>query len=74
VLWAAEAAKIGYQSREGNGRRVKFWKDQWFGSSSWLFNIGRSIVWQMSKIALLLMSGMALALKLLLEGVLTINL
>jgi hypothetical protein len=24
VLWAAKAAKIGYQWRVGNGRRVKF--------------------------------------------------
>jgi hypothetical protein len=34
VLWAAEAATIGYQWRVGNGRRVKFWEDQWFGTSS----------------------------------------
>jgi hypothetical protein len=34
VLWAAEAAKIGYQLKVGNGRRVIFWEEQWFGTSS----------------------------------------
>jgi hypothetical protein len=32
--WAAEAAKIGYQRKVGNGRRVKFWEDQSFGTFS----------------------------------------
>lgn len=34
MLWAAKAAKIGYCWKIGNGRKVKFWEDQWFGSSS----------------------------------------
>uniref|UniRef100_A0ACD6AF76 Uncharacterized protein n=1 Tax=Avena sativa TaxID=4498 RepID=A0ACD6AF76_AVESA len=34
VLWAAQAAKIGYRWKVGNGRKIKFWEDQWFGTSS----------------------------------------
>jgi len=34
VLWAAQAARNGYCWNIGNGRRVRFWEDQWFGSSS----------------------------------------
>ena len=34
VLWAAKAAKQGYQWKVGNGKRVNFWEDHWFGSCS----------------------------------------
>jgi hypothetical protein len=34
VMWAAKAAKIGYRWKIGNGRKVKFWEDNWLGSSS----------------------------------------
>ena len=34
VLWAAKAAKQGYQWKVGNGKRVKFGEDRWFGSCS----------------------------------------
>lgn len=33
-MWAAAATKIGYRWKVGNGKRVKFWEDNWFGSSS----------------------------------------
>ena len=34
MLWAANAAKIGYQWKVGNGKKVKFWEDHWFGNTS----------------------------------------
>ena len=34
VLWAANAAKMGYQWKIGNGKKVKFWCDHWFGETS----------------------------------------
>jgi hypothetical protein len=34
VLWAAKAAKMGYRWQVGNGRRIRFWEDLWFGSCS----------------------------------------
>jgi hypothetical protein len=34
IMWAAKAAKIGFQWHVGNGRKIKFWEDQWFGTSS----------------------------------------
>jgi hypothetical protein len=34
VMWAARAAKMGYQWKVGNGRSIKFWEDHWFGSCS----------------------------------------
>jgi hypothetical protein len=33
-MWASRAAKIGYQWKVGNGRKVKFWEDHWFGHCS----------------------------------------
>jgi hypothetical protein len=30
VLWAAQAAKMGFRWNIGNGRSVMFWEDQWF--------------------------------------------
>jgi hypothetical protein len=34
VMWAAKAARIGFQWQVGNGRKIKFWEGQWFGTSS----------------------------------------
>jgi hypothetical protein len=34
VLWAAKAAKMGYQWKVGDGKKVKFWEDHWFGNCS----------------------------------------
>ena len=34
VLWAAKTAQLGYFWKVGDGRKVKLWEDQWFGSSS----------------------------------------
>jgi hypothetical protein len=34
VLWATKAAKMGYRWKIGDGRKVRFWEDQWFGSCS----------------------------------------
>jgi hypothetical protein len=34
VLWAAKAAKMGYRWKIGNGKRIRFWEDLWFGSCS----------------------------------------
>jgi hypothetical protein len=34
VMWAAKATKIGYRWKIGDGRKVKFWEDNWLGSSS----------------------------------------
>jgi hypothetical protein len=33
-MWAAKAAKLGYRWKIGNGRKIKFWEDNWLGSSS----------------------------------------
>jgi hypothetical protein len=33
-MWAAKAAKVGYQWKVGDGRNIKFWEDHWFGSCS----------------------------------------
>jgi hypothetical protein len=34
VIWAANAAKIGYRWKLGNGEKILFWSDTWFGSCS----------------------------------------
>jgi hypothetical protein len=34
VKWVAHAARMGFRWRIGNGRRVRFWEDQWFESCS----------------------------------------
>jgi hypothetical protein len=34
LMWAAKAAKMGYRWKIGNGEKVKFWEDNWLGSSS----------------------------------------
>jgi hypothetical protein len=33
-MWAASAAKLGFRWKIENGRKVKFWKDNWLGHSS----------------------------------------
>jgi hypothetical protein len=33
-MWAARAAKMGYRWKVGNGKKIKFWEDNWVGSSS----------------------------------------
>jgi hypothetical protein len=33
-MWAARAAKMGYQWKVGNGRKIKFWEDHWFDHCS----------------------------------------
>jgi hypothetical protein len=34
MIWAARAAKMGYRWHIGNGKKVRFWEDNWLGSSS----------------------------------------
>jgi hypothetical protein len=34
VLWAKLAAQMGYRWCVGDGKRIRFWEDQWFGNSS----------------------------------------
>jgi hypothetical protein len=34
VMWAARVAKLGYRWKVGNGVKIKFLKDLWFGSTS----------------------------------------
>jgi hypothetical protein len=33
-MWAAQAAKMGYKCKVGNGKRIRLWEDNWLGSSS----------------------------------------
>jgi hypothetical protein len=33
-LWAAQAPKMGYRWKYGNGWRIRFWEDQWLGTCS----------------------------------------
>jgi hypothetical protein len=33
-MWAVQAAKMGYKWKIGNGRKVRFWEDNWVGNSS----------------------------------------
>jgi hypothetical protein len=33
-MWAAKAVKMGCQWKVGDGKKVKFWEDHWFGSYS----------------------------------------
>jgi hypothetical protein len=32
-MWAAQALKFGYRWIAGNGRKIRFWEDCWFGTS-----------------------------------------
>jgi hypothetical protein len=34
VMWAAKAAKTGYEWKIDDGKKVKFWEDNWLGTSS----------------------------------------
>jgi hypothetical protein len=34
VMWTSKAAKIGFQWQVENGRKIKFWEDQWIGTYS----------------------------------------
>lgn len=34
VMWAATAAKLGFRWKIGDGKKVKFWEDNWLGPSS----------------------------------------
>lgn len=34
MLWASKAAQMRYSWHIGDGRKVRFWEDQWFGNSS----------------------------------------
>ncbi|KAJ1273540.1 hypothetical protein BS78_06G289000 [Paspalum vaginatum] len=34
VMYAARAAKMGFRWKTGDGKNVKFWEDNWLGSSS----------------------------------------
>jgi hypothetical protein len=33
-LWAAQAAKMRYRWKYGNGKRIRLWEDQWMGTCS----------------------------------------
>ena len=33
-MWATKAAKIGFRWKIGDGKKVKFWEDNWLGNSS----------------------------------------
>lgn len=34
VMWALKAARMGIKWLVGNGKKVRFWEDHWFGDSS----------------------------------------
>ena len=34
VMWALQAARMGIKWLVGDGKRVRFWEDHWFGNSS----------------------------------------
>jgi hypothetical protein len=34
ILWAMQAAHMGIRWVVGNGEKVRFWEDQWFGNTS----------------------------------------
>jgi hypothetical protein len=34
IMWAAQAAKMGYRWKIGNGKKIRFWEDQWSGTCS----------------------------------------
>jgi hypothetical protein len=41
VKWAAQAAKLGYCWKVGNGRKVRFWEDSGLVAAPWLYNFER---------------------------------
>jgi hypothetical protein len=34
VCWAAQATRMGFKWKIGDGKKVRFWKNQWFSSCS----------------------------------------
>jgi hypothetical protein len=59
VMWVAKDAKMGFQWQVGDGRKIKFWKDQWFGTfGPLLSSIVMCMSRLMSKTLVLLMHGM----------------
>lgn len=34
IMWAAEAARMGFRWKVGDGRKVRFWEDHWLGATS----------------------------------------
>jgi hypothetical protein len=37
-VWVAHTANMGFRWKIGNGRKVKFWEDNWLGTLDWLSN------------------------------------
>jgi hypothetical protein len=33
-MWAAKAVKFGYKWKVGDGRRIIFWENIWFGNTN----------------------------------------
>jgi hypothetical protein len=33
-MWAAKASRMGFRWRVGDGKKIKFWEDNWLGTSS----------------------------------------
>jgi hypothetical protein len=33
VMWVVESVKFGYRWKVGDGRKIMFWEDTWFGTS-----------------------------------------
>jgi hypothetical protein len=33
-MWVAQAARMGYKWKVGDGKKIRFWEDTWIGSSS----------------------------------------
>jgi hypothetical protein len=58
MLWAAKATKMGYRWKIGNGKRVRFWEDLWFGSCSLVIQYWRYILLSMSSVVQFMMPGM----------------
>ena len=44
MIWAARAAKMGYRWHIGNGKKVRFWEDNWLGSSSLAIQFSYSVL------------------------------
>jgi hypothetical protein len=58
MLWAAKATKMGYRWKIGNGKRVRFWEDLWFGSCSLAIQYWRYILLSMSSVVQFMMPRM----------------
>lgn len=59
VMWAASATKLGFRWKIGNGKKVKFWEDNWLGHS--LSNFGKYMFWLMKSLGLLLIFRMGMS-------------